>query len=602
MKKVSLADFIFSNEEICDYIEKKLNDYLIRINDYDFKELNIFDIHIRLKNEKYHMLQNGNILFFLDTQLNYVLTDKNGNFDEFINEKCVFECSCDINIDGVKIINLYFSQEMPTRVENVFLNLTSALIPIIKKEDYEDVVDQLLSINYKGKYPVDIVELIESNGSEILNYPIWTFSNLYAQTFFDYYEFRNNITKRVPPLSVVYDLVLDKEENAKQKKAALAHEAIHLLLHKKAMYLRKCFNNSIITINKYFNDNIDLDIADDNFWMEKHAKDLSPILIMPKYLFLLKLDEYRELYKMKNIIFSKTEFIKYAIYKLSIFFNVSRESAKIRLIQLGYEEAKGVLEYVDSRYIESYSFSSGALNSNQTFTIGISDLLSLLEKNQDIREKYNSKDFLYIDGHLCKNSKKYLKFDGDNSIILTDYARRHLDECCIKFSYVRTEEEYLNDNYLFLNKKVHKAATIKPFDIEIPIFLNENNDKITDYISTNIKIEYAVVQYDFCKSLKNILEILDIPKIRISEALEVDKSYISRVLNGTQKMSKIGVIKMCKFLKLQSKVTYQLLEFNGTPVNSSSNEDKILRVLLDNGEFNSLHKTNDALKRYKNYF
>ena len=68
MKKVSLADFIFSNEEICDYIEKKLNDYLIRINDYDFKELNIFDIHIRLKNEKYHMLQNGNILFFLDTQ------------------------------------------------------------------------------------------------------------------------------------------------------------------------------------------------------------------------------------------------------------------------------------------------------------------------------------------------------------------------------------------------------------------------------------------------------------------------------------------------------------------------------------------------------
>lgn len=39
------------------------------------------------------------------------------------------------------------------------------------------------------------------------------------------------------------------------------------------------------------------------------------------------------------------------VYELSDFFNVSKLSAKIRLIDLGYNEAIGVLTYVDDRYV-----------------------------------------------------------------------------------------------------------------------------------------------------------------------------------------------------------------------------------------------------------
>ncbi len=50
---------------------------------------------------------------------------------------------------------------------------------------------------------------------------------------------------------------------------------------------------------------------------------------------------------------------KYTIRKLSEFFSVSLEMAKNRMAELGYEEVKGVLNYINRRYIPSYLTDKG---------------------------------------------------------------------------------------------------------------------------------------------------------------------------------------------------------------------------------------------------
>ena len=54
------------------------------------------------------------------------------------------------------------------------------------------------------------------------------------------------------------------------------------------------------------------------------------------------------------------------VFELADFFGVSKLSAKIRMIDLGYKEAIGVFTYVDDHYI-SNSFEAAAMQKNQTF-------------------------------------------------------------------------------------------------------------------------------------------------------------------------------------------------------------------------------------------
>lgn len=55
--------------------------------------------------------------------------------------------------------------------------------------------------------------------------------------------------------------------------------------------------------------------------------------------------------------------------ELSKFFVVSRQAAKIRMIDLGYEEAIGAFTYIDGRYVKPHTFKKGTIKRNQTFSI-----------------------------------------------------------------------------------------------------------------------------------------------------------------------------------------------------------------------------------------
>ncbi|MFX3922613.1 hypothetical protein ACJBWC_10610, partial [Streptococcus suis] len=50
------------------------------------------------------------------------------------------------------------------------------------------------------------------------------------------------------------------------------------------------------------------------------------------------------------------------IEELADFFHVSKQSARVRLIELGFDEVRGVLEVVDGRYVNNYAFNKLKVN------------------------------------------------------------------------------------------------------------------------------------------------------------------------------------------------------------------------------------------------
>ncbi len=198
-----------------------------------------------------------------------------------------------------------------------------------------------------------------------------------------------------------------------------------------------------------------------------------------------------------------------------------------RMIQLGYWQAQGALNYVQcpspavvapspatvapspatagssrtlakaavegpmqgsptsGHYIPPFTFSRESCPTTaHTFVISPEESFRLYEKNEEYRARLDTGDYVYVDGHICLNDPAYIvqassgpwmrgigqasqghlmtgndqsypgplmtslmkgAFHTPHGYIMTDWANRHVDECCLRFENVYEVDE----NYEF---------------------------------------------------------------------------------------------------------------------------------------------------------
>lgn len=148
--------------------------------------------------------------------------------------------------------------------------------------------------------------------------------------------------------------------------------------------------------------------------------------------------------------------------KMAAEFNVPNYRARNRMIQVGYWQTRGALNYVDGGYITPFTFDRAACHKSQTFTIRSGEAIAEYVRNPKFRQLLDSGRYIYVDGHFCLNDPKYVWYDG-NKLRLTDWANTHVDRCCLRFitrytkdaSYryqfgqIDSDDEY-NERYLTL--------------------------------------------------------------------------------------------------------------------------------------------------------
>jgi sulfur relay (sulfurtransferase) DsrC/TusE family protein len=102
-------------------------------------------------------------------------------------------------------------------------------------------------------------------------------------------------------------------------------------------------------------------------WMEWQANALTPRIQMPYTQAKIKAAEFIRNYLRFFPISKLIDIMESVIDEMASFFCVSRYAAKIRMVDLGYEEAIGTFTYIDGRYVKPHSFKKGKLLQNQKF-------------------------------------------------------------------------------------------------------------------------------------------------------------------------------------------------------------------------------------------
>ena len=114
------------------------------------------------------------------------------------------------------------------------------------------------------------------------------------------------------------------------------------------------------------------------------------------------------------------------------------------MIDLGYKETIGVLNYKRTGYIQSYV--TNGPGKDLTYDIEPTDIAISFAINPDFRKMMESRCCVYVDSHLCANNPKYIE-SRYGIAFMTDYARQHMSECCLTFKITRRKRKDYGVSY-----------------------------------------------------------------------------------------------------------------------------------------------------------
>ena len=264
---------------------------------------------------------------------------------------------------------------------------------------------------------------------------------------------------------------------------------------------------------------------------------------------------------------------------------------RARMIQLGYIQAKGALNYVDRELIQPFAFDLDAWREEQhTFVIDRRTVDLLYKENDDFRVVMDSGKFIYADGHIVRNDERFVQ-QGDDRLLLTDWANAHIDECCLRFVRVYVQQNI--GRYVF-GRMYYDADFVKQTQFYLSDLIN--SEKLDELDAQNIYIQR------FPSTFKGAIDLLKKQNKTSISALArflcMDESTLTRNLENPRRyLNEDYLTAICLYFKLPdwiSRLVFKRAHFQ------LDEEDKrhraiahILRVQSNDG----VEKANAYLER-----
>lgn len=470
-------------DELSEYIEDnpdKLETNSYRVQSPDEAALSDFDIiTIDITDSP------GNSILFdviVSAEVEIAETVRRNRETDGIEQWFRISCRADLD-DGIQNFQIKSVSIYNKYRESKLGRLSEYLVPIIEKEQFDDVATDFLSEfcpeALSTPIPIPVDEVVKRMGLKVKEIQLTKHFTIFGQIVFgdctiEYYD-RNE--RAYKPLEVSRGTILVDPNvyfmrNIGCMNNTIIHECVHWYKHRKYHELVKTYNSDALLISCRVNETTKYKkqwTPED--WMEWHANGIAPRILMPKSMTIKKIEE---LIKKNELLFGthdRLNIMENVVYELADFFQVSRIAAKIRMLDLGYKEVEGVYTYVDDHFISNYSFKADSLHKNQTYSISLSDSFFEYYANPEFAKIIDSGNFIYVDGHYVINDSKYIKRLENGSIDLTDYAKLHVDECCLLFD-LKLNKASKMDIVVYLDSIMFRKAT--PDYNRVPTF---NPDK-----------------------------------------------------------------------------------------------------------------------------
>lgn len=323
--------------------------------------------------------------------------------------------------------------------------LSKYMIPYLYADDLEKEAEAFLS-KYcpnalKEPMPIPINDILKSMALNFFFAPLP--SNIFGMTYFREadVDVHDSETGQVFPQHIEAGTILINPNiffmrTIGSANNTIIHECLHWERHKKFFELQKLLNSDLRAISCSVTDN-----KPDNKsgveaalqWMEWQCNALTPRVLMPKEMTRAKLTQILKQLQEEQPDLLDSDRMQEAIIRLADFFQVSKVAAKLRAVEIGFTTAIGVLNYVGRKYIPSFSFDIRALSKDETFIINEKNAAFEAFIDPVAAEAIKKGCYVYVDYVFCIDDEKYIAKNENGDMVLTAYARQHMDECCIKF-------------------------------------------------------------------------------------------------------------------------------------------------------------------------
>lgn len=352
-------------------------------------------------------------------------------------------------------------------------------------------------------------------------------------------------------------------------------------------------------------------------WLEWQAHRLAPRILMPKAMFTKKAEEF---------LCESIDGCDALVDQLADFFQVSRTSAKIRLIEVGIEAR--LMQMPD------YADVFGEFKRKEHVALTIEDAFDLLSQNVVLEEWVKTNHMVFVDGYFVVADKKFVTYKNGEPH-LTRSARANLAACTLNIceqhivSYKLAEKDYLGYACLYHASGVdQRMLSFHPtYQAGFKKFLdnvewNEKMGKRPDELSkvTDSDVLDAVADSIFTEysdDEKKFIQMLSDPFTTICQALwywfdnhglrypanfhaatKLHENYHTAIKKNTKNdMGREMLMAICVGCKFDLRMTQRVLKKQKIELDDLLEPDKTYITILERFPGIGIDQFNELLKR-----
>ena len=319
-------------------------------------------------------------------------------------------------------------------------NATPNFVPIISKRQMDTEAMRFLRQNFpealRVPTPVPICDIAHSMGLTLEHgYILSEDFRFFGQISFsdtkilvfdpEYGRMAEELAVRRGTILIDPDIFWERNDGCEN--FTVAHEVVHWKNHRLFADIKRLLYNDVYVAHrcpKPARIAWDIDKSwSDIEWLEWQANGIGARILMPRETLPAKISEIVAGFPADLSADNREYYIK-LIDELAKFYGTSRQTAKYRLRDMGYEKVKEIK-------IHDYDY--------QAYTYKIDEYKAYYElcENTELRMLLGTGMFTYAENHFVINHKKCVEYDPFGVPHLTDFAWVNLGKCALKFANTR---------------------------------------------------------------------------------------------------------------------------------------------------------------------
>ena len=497
--------------------------------------------------------------------------------------------------------------------EKGLVRLSAGLVPELGEDDLDALAERLLAAYYPEALEkprrVDAHEMAERMGLAIKCHRIAAKQDIYGEIFFAeaepqlFYDNRKAYSKNfVKSKTMVVDPTATYMGEVGTYDGTIVHECLHWALHGQAMALRRAQQPD--SQEPAICCRVDGGVANPDdavlLALENQANTLVPHVQMPLAQFrqranaLLKGHNQSENWSRSRCIVMPS-----VIDDLADFFGVSRQAAKLRLIEAGYVDAAGAYVYIDGRYLPPHGWTPGALKENETFSIPAEEAARLLMEDADFARA--AQGYLYVDGHFVLDDPRYVGRDHSGEWHLTEAAYLNMERYCLKFT-LSVQDSGTVPHTRYAQMCLLSQSKGIPLD---PAFLSCSPEQQAEQLA-EIRAErdriLGKIKASPEKAWKILIEWRETNQSELESVTGLARETINKLATGKTPGNKQTVLLMCFALQLPPEISKFMLGYSKNALAEENESENCCLYLLHTGYMLPLPTILNYLEKYCNIY